>query len=83
MSNPLVTLVLADFYSFNTLSLLVMTTAAPVLALIAYFLVPLLFSSLNKYPGPLTASVSRLWVAYYARYGVRSLKVEEQHRKFG
>lgn len=58
--------------------------AAPALLILAYIFVPYLAnSSLRKYPGPLAAATTRLWTAYGSRYGVRSIRVDEQHRKLG
>lgn len=57
--------------------------AAPILTFVAYFILPYLTSPLNKYPGPRAASLTRLWLAHTARYGVRSVTVHEEHLKHG
>ncbi|KAL8281106.1 hypothetical protein RQP46_006464 [Phenoliferia psychrophenolica] len=57
--------------------------AAPLLAFAAYFILPYLTSSLNKYPGPLSARFTVLWLAHKSRYGVRSVTVHEEHLKHG
>lgn len=58
--------------------------AAPVLLVLAYVLLPyILNSSLRKFPGPLAAATTRLWLAYGSRYGVRSIRVHEQHKAHG
>ncbi|KAK4702902.1 benzoate 4-monooxygenase, partial [Phenoliferia sp. Uapishka_3] len=56
---------------------------APILAFVAYFVLPYLSSSLNKYPGPPAARFTRLWLAKTARYGVRSVTVHQEHLKHG
>ncbi|KAM0753089.1 cytochrome P450 [Meredithblackwellia eburnea MCA 4105] len=62
---------------------LVLALASPLIALALYYLVPFITNPLRKYPGPTAAKLSRFWLAKQSRNGVRSVKVDEQHRKHG
>lgn len=57
--------------------------ATPLISFFLYFIVPYLTSSLSRYPGPVAARFTRLWLARQSRYGVRSISVHEQHLKHG
>lgn len=59
--------------------------AAVVFLVAAYFLAPYFneHGALRKYPGPLSAALSRMWLARTSRNGVRSMKVHELHQKHG
>mgnify|MGYP001580669420 FL=1 len=58
--------------------------AAPFAALAAYFVLPFLANTaLLKYPGPVSAKFSRLYLAKQSRNGVRSMAVHKEHLKHG
>lgn len=68
----------------NDPNFLFYVAAAPFAALAAYFVLPYLANgSLLKYPGPFSAKFTRLYLAKQSRYGVRSMKVHEEHLKHG
>lgn len=71
------------FSHLSSTQSLILIFLSPVLLLVAYFLIPLAFSPLNKYPGPFAAATSRLWLAYHSRYGVRSVMVDVEHKRHG
>ncbi|SCV72156.1 BQ2448_4850 [Microbotryum intermedium] len=73
---------LQKFYGENTLQVLAL---APLVLIALVYAIPFLtvHASLAKYPGPVLAKFSRLWLALKSRFGVRSLSVHELHMKHG
>ncbi|KDE09272.1 hypothetical protein MVLG_00590 [Microbotryum lychnidis-dioicae p1A1 Lamole] len=70
------------YFDENTLQVLAL---APSVLVALVYAIPFLtvHASLAKYPGPVLAKFSRLWLAIKSRFGVRSLSVHELHMKHG
>ena len=55
-----------------------------VLLPVLYYLLPYIRNKAQLgIPGPLTASVSNLWLMYHCRRGKRYFAVDEAHKKYG
>lgn len=56
----------------------------PLAFVASYILIPFLArSDLQRFPGPVTAKFTRLWLAHTSRHGVRSVKVSHTQSKAG
>jgi benzoate 4-monooxygenase len=75
--------VFSDFFEPTTLAIYFL--AAPLGLTFLYLVVPHFtsLSPLRRFPGPLSASFTRLWLAKQARVGKRSEIVHKEHLKHG
>lgn len=62
---------------------LVYCVLVPFLMSAIYIIYIRIFSSLAKIPGPLTPSLSRLWLAYHSRKGDMHIAMQKLHGKYG